>query len=38
MGKRINKILTECVAMKLPQGFEDLEDDEPVPFTQTEIK
>jgi len=30
--KRINKIKTECVAMRLPEEFEDLPDDEPVPF------
>lgn len=32
VGKRINKILTECVAMRLPEGFEDLPDDEQIPF------
>jgi len=33
VGKRIGKLLTECVAMKLPsETFEEVESDEPVPF------
>lgn len=32
VGRRINKVLTECVSMKLPQGFDELPDDEQIPF------
>jgi hypothetical protein len=32
VGRRINKVLTECISMKLPQGFEDIADDAQIPF------
>jgi len=35
VAKRINKIPSECVAMKLPsETFEELDDDEQIPFPE----
>jgi hypothetical protein len=34
INRRINKVYTECVSMKLPQGFDDLPDDMQIPFTE----